>query len=171
MVEVEAKVKLSPKDVKRLRQVLPKMAKFKKKTRKRDQYIGYHPQYSFRIRSEEEAPTLHLKRKKMKQGIEMNDEIDLSIQSSKAALNLLRKVGIKMPLKKIKRGEVYQYGRNQIELNYISKLGYFLEIENVVESEAQIPQAKKELFEVFKTLGFKPKDFEHKYYLELLANL
>lgn len=171
MFEVEAKVKLTQADLRRLRKELPGIAQFVKKVVKRDHYIGYLPKYSFRIRNEEGDSTLHLKEKKVEGGIESNTELDFAITSPKKGLSLLRSLNIKMPLKKRKSGEIYRHKNIQIEINRIRGLGYFLEIENVVDRESSIPKAKEELHEIFEKLGFKPSQFEKRYYLEMLADI
>ena len=121
-----------------------------------------------RIREKNGKPFLNLKTKKVEQGIELNQEIKLPLASSSKFQALLKKIGIPLTAKKDKIGEIYKKGSFQIELNHVKTLGDFLEIEIIIKSKSEIPKAKKALRDLFKKLGFKPSDFEKKYYLELL---
>ena len=173
MYEIEAKVRLKRSDVKRLKGELPKIATKKGNVIKKDFYFFAHPKKEFflRIREKNGKPFLNMKSKKVGQGIEMNQEIKLPLTSSSKFHNLLKKIGIPLTAKKEKIGEIFKKGDMQIELNFVKGLGYFLEIETIVKSKSEIPKAKKALRDLFKKLGFKPNDFEKKYYLELLSQL
>ncbi len=168
MYEIEAKVRLSKADFQRLKKEIPKIARFKKRVLNRDRYFPLNKNFALRIRQQNKTPILHLKRKKMEEGTEMNQEIEFNISSASKMMTFLKKIGINLPLKKEKRGEIYQFKDMQIELNIIKGLGPFLEIETIVQSKTSIPKAKKALRNVFKKLGFSPSDYESKYYLELL---
>jgi len=169
MYEIEAKVRLTSADVKRLKKELSKLAIFKGNVQNIDRYFPYSKQFSFRVRKQGNKDFLHLKHKKTEKGIEMNQEIDLPITSGPKMLAFLKRIHIDMPIKKEKKGDIYQLKNLRIELNHIKGLGHFLEIENVVKNKTEIPKAKKELHQIFEQLGFKPSNFEKKYYLELLA--
>ena len=104
----------------------------------------------------------------MKRGVEANQEVEFKLTSGSKMMKFLKKMGIELPLKKIKKGEIYQKGDSQIELNQVSGLGYFLEIEVIAKKKSEVPQAKQKLIATFKEFGFTDKDFEKKYYLELL---
>ncbi len=169
MYEVEAKVPLKKADVQRLRRELPKIAQYSKKVIKKDYYYANPKTFFLRIREKNKKGVLNLKSKKVEQGIELNQEIELSIDSASKFHALLKKIGILLTAKKDKISEIYKKKDLQIELNFVKGLGYFLEIEIIVQSKTQIPNAKKALLRQFAQLGFSPNDFEKKYYLELLA--
>ena len=170
MYEIEAKVPLKRSDVQRLRKEILKIAAKKVKVIKKDFYYSTYPKKAFflRIREKNGKPFLNLKTKKVEQGIELNQEIKLPLTSASKFHVLLKKIGIPLTAKKEKTGEIFKKGNMQIELNFVKGLGYFLEIETIVKSKTEIPKAKKALRELFSQLGFKPGDFEKKYYLELL---
>jgi len=168
MYEVEAKVRLTRADFERLKKEVPKIATFKKHVSNRDRYFPLNKNFALRIRQQNKAAVLHLKKKKIEKGTEINQEIEFNIRSASKMMNFLKKIGIHLPLKKEKEGDIYQWNNMQIELNFVKGLGPFLEIETIVQSESAIPKAKKALRGLFKKLGFSPKDFESKYYLELL---
>lgn len=169
MYEIEAKVPLTKGDFQRLKKEIPKMAKRKGSVINKDTYYANPKTFYLRIRKKNGKGLLNLKSKKMEQGIEINQEIELPLISASKFHRFLKKIDIPINLKKVKITELFELRTLQIELNKIEDLGYFLEIENIVHSESGIPKAKKALIETFKMLGFSPKDFEKKYYLELLA--
>lgn len=171
MYEIEAKVPLKKADVQRLRKELPKIAKLTIRVNKKDRYYGDSKSLLFylRIREKNGKPFLNLKSKSVEKGIEVNQEIKLPLVSASKFHALLKKIGITLTAKKEKIGEIYKKGGLQIELNFIKGLGYFLEIETIIQKKSDIPRAKKALRKQFAQLGFSPKDFEKKYYLELLA--
>ncbi len=168
MFEVEAKVRLSNSDYKRLKKEVPKIANFKKRVNNIDCYYSSNKNFALRIRQQEKKSILHFKNKKIEQGTEVNQEIEFNLKNAEKMKTFLKKIGINLPLKKEKQSEIFKMGNMQIELNFVKKLGYFLEIETLVKAKSQIPKAKKSLLEAFRKLGFKSSDFEKKYYLELL---
>ena len=169
MYEIEAKIRLSDEDVKRLKKELPKFAKKSHKSIKKDSYYGDIKKIYLRIREKNNSGIINLKSKKVEKGIEVNQEIELPLTSASEFHNFLKKNNIPLTAKKEKRSEIYKKGNVQIELNYIKKLGYFLEIEVIAKTGKEIPESKKALHSVFSKLGFKSSQFEKKYYLELLS--
>jgi len=170
MYEIEAKVRLSEADFKRLEDEIPRFAKKVKRVINKDTYYNQSiKDFSMRIRNQNGKDILNLKSKKRGGGIEMNREIELPIASASAFDKFLKKIGIPSTAKKEKTSEIYKTGKMQIELNHVKKLGYFLEIETIVKGRAEIPSVKKTLRELFRKLGFSLQDFEKKYYLELLG--
>jgi len=170
MFEIEAKVRLTEADFKRLKVEIPKFAKLVKSVTNKDSYYNYGMKdFSMRIRKQNGNGILNLKSKKRGEGIESNREIELSLNSEPAFDKFLKQIGFPLTAKKEKISEIYKAGKMQIELNHVKKLGFFLEIETIANLKSEIPSAKKALRELFGKLGFSPRDFEKKYYLELLG--
>ena len=169
MFEIEAKIRLTDEDVKRLKKILPKFAKKSHKSIKKDSYYGDVKKFFLRIREKNNSGIINLKSKRVEQGIELNQDVELYLTSASKFHKFLKKNNIPLTAKKEKKSEVYKKGNIQIELNYIKKLGYFLEIEIIAKTKKEIPSAKKALHRAFSELGFKSSQFEKKYYLELLS--
>ncbi len=168
MIEVEAKVRLTPADLKQVKQVLKVMTKPGKKVIKTDAYYGDEKAFSIRIREENGKAFFCLKKKNRSRGVEMNQEIDFPLKSGEDFHKWLWKLGIKKTAQKQKQSLVYNYQDFHIELNHVAGLGDYLEIETLVEDPKKVPAAKRQLHDLFKRLGFAPDQFEKKYYLELL---
>ncbi len=170
MFEIEAKIRLSDDDLKRLRKELPKIAKRSHKSIKQDSYYGDLKTFYLRIRKKNKFGILNLKSKRVEKGIEVNQEIELPLISASKFHNFLKTINVPLTAKKEKKSEVYKKGNIQIELNLVKKLGYFLEIEIIANTRKDIPNAKKALLRAFSQLGFTPDKFEKKYYLEMLMS-
>lgn len=168
MYEVEAKVPLNKTDFQRLKKEISSLGKRKERVEILDRYYGSPNLFYLRVREKNKKIFLHLKNKERGEGIEYNQEVELPLTSASGFDRFLKKNSIPLYTSKKKLGELFTYGDFQIELHQVTGLGYFLEIETLVESKAAIPQAKRALRKLFKQLGFSPKDFERKYYLELL---
>jgi len=169
MYEVEAKVRLTEADFKRLMEEIPKFAKKKDVVINKDSYYFADVKgYYMRIREKNGKGILTFKIKKRKQGIEVNDEIEIPLKKTEDFRKFLSKIGINVKIRKEKNGVIYRHGNIQLELHYVKRLGHFLEIEILVGSKSEIPQAKKKLNGIFRRLGFSKQDFENKTYLELL---
>ena len=171
MYEVEAKVPLTKSDFLRLQKQLKKTAKFKEKSLKKDIYYNNPKEAFIRIRKEGKNAVFNIKDKGVKKGIEANIEMEWGIKDKEKWTALLNKLGIKASIRKTKKTEAYQLNGFNIELNHVVKLGYFLEIERIVRSKKQIPKAKKELIDIFRNFGYSQKDFEKRYYLDLLQSM
>lgn len=168
MQEIEAKVPISKKDFLRLKKELDKTADFKGEKTKKDTYYGDDKTVHIRLRETDDELILAVKNKISKNGIESNTEVEWKIADKKEFEKFLKKISIKPWIKKVKITRAYQFKGFNIELNYVKGLGYFLEIERVVKSKGKIPKTKKELIDIFKKFGFKQKQFEKKYYVDLL---
>jgi adenylate cyclase class 2 len=169
MYEVEAKVPLTSSDFKRLQKAVQKMAKFQGKSLKKDTYYADTKAIHMRMRNEEKKNVFCIKNKALINGVEANTEMEWGIKDEKKWKEIMKKSGIKPNLRKTKKTESYRYKNFTIELNHVAKLGYFLEIETIVEKKEDISGAKKELIDLFKGLGYSQKAFEKRYYIELLS--
>ncbi|MBN2087762.1 class IV adenylate cyclase [Candidatus Peregrinibacteria bacterium] len=170
MFEVEAKVAISKGDFCKLQKKLKNIAVFKGIYEKKDTYYNNSKGAFIRVRDENGDIIFGLKDKGLHGGIEANTEIEWGIKDAKKWNKILNNIDIKPFIRKNKKTEAYILDNFIIELNFVSKLGYFIEIERVVKSKKEILKAKKELIDMFKKLGYSHKDFEKKYYLDMLLN-
>lgn len=168
MYEVEAKVHITKSDFSRLQKELGRFAEFKEKSIKRDTYYDDTRKVYIRVREKDKKILFEIKDKNIISGVESNLEIGWGIKNKKKWTELLNKLGIKPAIRKTKKTEAYQLNGFNIELNHVAGLGYFLEIEKAVKSKTQISKTKRELIDIFGSFGYSQKDFEKKYYLDLL---
>jgi adenylate cyclase class 2 len=171
MYEVEAKVPITKEDFQRLQKELKRTAEFKGESLKKDTYYDDSKKIHIRSREVNGDNIFTIKSKHLQGGVESNVEMEWGIKDIKKWNNFLKKSDIDTDIKKLKRTEAYLMDGFQVELNHVQKLGYFLEIEKVVDNEKKISKAKKELIDMFAKLGYSHKDFEKKYYIEMLKEL
>jgi predicted adenylyl cyclase CyaB len=171
MFEIEAKVRLTEADFKRLKEEIPKFVQKKEEVLNKDSYYSDNKTFSLRIRESNKKGVLNLKSKKRWKGIEINHEIELPLKSVSGFHGFLKKIGITLHYKKEKKSEIFKTGKMRIELNSVKWLGHFLEIEILAKSKSEMLAAKKALLGIFRRLGFNSADFEKKYYLELLREV
>lgn len=171
MYEVEAKVPVSRGEFELLKKRLEKEAQNLGVRINRDIYYGNPKNAFIRIRKRGGNCTFDIKRRETIRGIESNIEMEWKVKDPAAWKRLLGKLKIRPGIGKTKKSLLFKKNDFIIELNHVRLLGYYLEIERIVESEREVGKAKKELIALFKSLGFSEKRFEPRPYLELLANV
>ena len=169
MHEVEAKVRLTEAQYQRMKREIPKTAKRVGKSVKRDLYFGDWRRYVMRIREENGQNVLAFKVHRKNRGVESNEELEWPIDDAKRWRQLLEGIGFPLSISKAKECESYWNKPFTIELNRVRGLGRFLEIERLVGRKSEIPKARAGVVALFGKLGFRPRDFERKLYLELLT--
>ncbi|MDR0551075.1 MAG: CYTH domain-containing protein [Spirochaetaceae bacterium] len=123
------------------------------------------------------------KTKEVRDGIEVNEEHEFCVSAAEAsgAANsktefeeFLKRTGFVPVLSKIKRGKCRQTnagGYNVlIELSFVEQLGYFLELEIMLETEsaAAVEAARAALLNLLERAGIPASRIESRYYSEML---
>ena len=181
MHEIEAKIRITEHEFRRLKKELDKIAVFEGETVKSDTYYNNPRSAYIRMREESGKSVLTLKNKTNAGGVESNLELEWGVKDAKKWSDFLKSIGIAPSMSKTKKSETYHLNGFHIELNSVGKLGHFLEIEKTVKSSegvrktlrspsdrSQNQKTKKELIGLFKNLGFDKNRFESKGYLKLL---
>ena len=108
---------------------------------------------------------------------ELNDEKETTLSDVKAVEVLLLDIGFKPALRKEKKVQVYQtqteYGTASLELCTVAKLGDFIEIEILSETddEKTVSAIQDTLKSLLLKCGIPLENIEPKYYSELLAEI
>lgn len=182
-LEVETKVPLDSKEVASLRKKILKIAKFKKKTNKEDDYfaiprkgrgiIRRYPKKAFRIRDDGDSYVINFKRwlrKYWTNAIVVKEEFEFETRNPDKFLALMTDLGFKQWLKKFKISEAYTYKKNKkvnIEINQVRHLGYFMEIEYIAKKR-ELKKAIRLVEDILQELGINPKDVHNKGYTKML---
>nr|WP_321304161.1 CYTH domain-containing protein [uncultured Sphaerochaeta sp.] len=141
----------------------------------------------FRLRMERFGPSFHelsgnvrftRKYKSLKDGIEVNEEVEFLSSSDQAeyAHAFFLSLGYEVYIRKTKRGYSYDWVFDEtlsplhIELVEIASLGWFLEMEFVLETAERVPYARTRLLEVLSLLGVPQERIEERYYMHLLKD-
>lgn len=171
MFEVEAKVKVTLSDYRRLSAHLKKVAGEGRESVKNDTYFADTKAVHMRTRVTGKKTVFTIKQKALQGSVEANCEMEWEIKDPAKWKKLLSKLGILPFIRKSKSSLTYRYKNFTLELNHIRELGYYLEIEKIVEDPKEVKTAKKELVAMFKELGYNQNQFEGRYYLDLLEQV
>lgn len=170
-LEVESKVKIH--DVNELRKRILKIADFKKKEDKGDDYFtmqkkGY-PKKAFRIRYDGEKFVVNFKRHLKhlwSDGVVVKREYEFELTDTSHLDNfiaLLEDFGFKEWVKKRKHTEKFIYKKNKnvdIEINHVEHVGTYMEVEYIARPK-DVKKAKKTVIAILKELGVKKSDIDN----------
>ena len=145
---------------------------------KRDVYYRYPSGQLVRLRDEGCGPLVTLKRKTVSRGIEVNDELEFGVSDGEKFLSYCILTGAEEYLRKTKRGCRFSGGdRISIELCEVEPLGWFIEIEKVVEAsgegsipDSEILSAKNDILDILKKLGIGESALEPRFYSAMLLD-
>jgi len=179
-LEVETKVRIDRDNVHNLREKIKKIARFVKKEKRGDDYFALrrfrkraYPKKAFRIRSTKNKNTANFKkwlRRYWSKDIIVKQEFEFNIENPEHFLALMRNLGFRQWIKKIKGSEGYLHKKDKriiIEINKVKHLGHFMEIEYLCR-ESEMQKAKEKIRQVLKELGIKQKQIDNTGYTKML---
>ena len=174
------KVKLDNSEVPELRRRIKKIARFKKRGKKADDYFALkskiYPKKAFRIRAVDDKFEFNFKRwlrKYWTKEIVVKEEFEFRLRGKnevKSILALFEDLGFVEWIKKIKRNETYVYKKDKkihIEINHVKHLGYFMEIEYLSKLR-NVKRARKKIMNVLKELKIDPIKIDNTGYTKML---
>jgi len=175
-IEVESKIKVH--DAKDARKSIKKIARFVKVERKIDNYYSLekrkYPKKSLRVRDKGKKREVNFKQRlTYLKGIWAKREVEFEVSDLRNFFDLLDDFGFRKWLRKEKRTELYRTkdGVN-IELNYVKRLGWFIEVEILCkENRKDIAIARKKIANVRRKLGVKKKYVQRQGYTKALWEL
>lgn len=170
MFEIESKAFIPTKELKRIIKLVNKKFKFIKEEIKTDIYYSNQKKI-IRIRKLNTLEKIVTFKKKILDNnntVEINKEIEFKIDSINNFLTLIKELKFKKLYKKIKKSLIYQTNNLNVEINEIKNLGFFLEIEKIINNQNDIDLAKKEIDNIINQFGLK-ENIETRPYSELLS--
>jgi adenylate cyclase, class 2 len=122
------------------------------------------------------------KTKEVRDGIEVNDEKEFEVYTAQyrpaIVLEFLKMLGLEPGFSKRKKGWAFSKDGINAELLEVEKLGWFLEMEIVLDDmegdttkETTVKEKKKQLMEFLSELGIEEDAIESRYYSEMLREL
>lgn len=175
MIEVEAKIAISANEVDDIRKRAGKIGKFKGKIKKVDDYFtlepgGRYPRKSLRIRKADGYRIINFKERiSLKSGIHAKKETEFKVSDIKGFLALINDFGFRKWLRKEKETESYEIKKDfNIEINKLKHLGWFLEIEHLVDNKNKVGDARKEILEIINKLGLRGRKIVKEGYTKML---
>nr|WP_267510445.1 class IV adenylate cyclase [Borreliella afzelii] len=147
MFEIESKAFIPPKELKRIIKLANKKFKFIKEEIKADIYYS-NSKKIIRIRKLNTLEKIVTFKKKI---LDKNNAIEIN-----------KEVEFKISL-------IYQTNNLNVEINEVKNLGFFLEIEKIINNQNDIDLAKKEINNIINQFGLK-ENLETRSYFELLSS-
>ena len=129
---------------------------------------GRLPDDRFRLRREGDKATVTFKQAIQAGGLEVNDEVEFGVDEARAFFRFADRFGFEPFVVKRKKSRLYRVGRAQVEINQVTHLGHFAEIEIMCSAEADVPIAKAELLHLLMRLNLKEADLEPRRYIEMI---
>jgi len=135
--EVESKIRVS--NVNEARKRIKKIAKFIGKEKKVDDYYSLHhgvyPKKSLRVRDKGKKREVNFKqRHSYSNGVWAKKEVEFEVSDLRGFFDLLADFGFKKWMRKEKLTELYRTKNGiNIELNFVKRLGWYIEIEVLCE--------------------------------------
>ena len=124
--------------------------------------------------TEESRCLVTYKSKEENNGIEVNEELEFEVEPVEAFEEFLEKAGLRPGAGKIKRGWVFLKEKITAELVEVDGLGWFVELEILVNAEnrreKKITAAKETLLAFLDSLGIEREAIESRYYLDMLSS-
>jgi len=181
-LEVETKIKIDDSEVAEFRKRIKKIATFKKKGKKADDYFAiqkapmYYPKKAFRIRAMKDNFEVNFKKhlkKHWTKDVVIKQEFEFKLKGKDEVQDLLalfKDLGFSEWVKKIKFNETYQWKKDKkvsIELNRVKNLGYFIELEYLAKP-SEMETARNKLRKVMKELEIRPEQIDNTGYTKML---
>ena len=179
----EIELKAHVRDSETLRRLLNEKAKYLGAFEKDDTYWQLPNGSRLRVRrekrqlpdgTEEHAVFATRKAKKVRDGIEVNDEREFKVIPGKPFEEFLRETGFKPGFSKQKRGWAFSYREITAELVGITGLGWFIELEILVPDgaarrEEAAAKERERLLDFLAELGINQDAIESRFYSEMLG--
>jgi adenylate cyclase class 2 len=124
-------------------------------------------------KSAETITLVTYKTKEVRDGIEINDEREFTVNNAETFEELLRRLGLRPGISKKKRGRSWKSGGITIEVAEVERLGCFIELEIISENDKPdtIARARNSLYALLKQTGISEERIETRYYNDMLKNL
>lgn len=168
--EVELKIRLD--DPKSFLSRLENKARFEGTYHKSDTYFR-GSEGTFRLRESEGQAVVCRKEKTIRAGIEVNRENEFTVNDAQAFRFFAESLGYREWYRKEKQGQAWRWGDILIEVGTVSDLGWFAELELLLEEDSEgsgIEKARQTLLAALQALEVPPAEIETKTYSQLLGH-
>lgn len=126
--------------------------------------------FEFRIRRSGSGAVLTRKEKRIERGLEMNREQECSIGDPDQLDALVRELGCTVFARKRKRGWAFTVDGLTVELSDVEGLGWFVEIEALVDDGERRPEVETAIRALLSKLGIPQSFIEPVPYTTMLAD-
>ena len=175
-VEIECKVQIAQKDIGSLFPLIDAFmegVEFQHIDKKDAYYSTKNDSHTlFRIRQVEDQTIITRKIKESRNdGIEVNQEIDFTAPFQSSIHAFFTSLGYSVVIEKEKTGYSWTKGNLTIELVEVAPLGWFLEIEVLIQENEDKELATRQLAHIRKALGIDSLELVSEYYNDMLKKI
>lgn len=123
-----------------------------------------------RVRQENGKTFITVKKKEVREEMEINDELEFEVSDSRSFEAFLTALDFAPWIRKSKEGTAWRWKNITIELSQVQKIGWFVELEILAETinAEQVAQAREDLLSCLNRIGIPRTKIESRYYTELL---
>lgn len=177
MFEVEIKAHINESDIPGIEEILKSAYQntlTKTLCEKSDTYLSLKNktiETTVRIRIQNNTAIITTKKKSFQDSYEVNEEYEFTTLDIIDSFNFFRAIGFEEYCNKEKKGIVYSGKNLHIEILEVRQLGWFIEIERLVEHEANIQSARNEINNLLQLLSIPKHSIETRYYTDMLKNV
>ncbi|MFP4491226.1 MAG: class IV adenylate cyclase [Spirochaetaceae bacterium] len=131
----------------------------------------------FRLREQGGVFLVTYKEKSRSAGVEVNREYEFTVSDPRAFKSFAEGIGFTPCITKRKEGELFSWGRVHVELSFVEFLGWFIEIEDILDSEsgrndaASVERSKRNIRSILKQIGIEEECIEERYYIDMLRTM
>jgi adenylate cyclase class 2 len=129
---------------------------------------------SFADGTEKSTCLVTYKAKEEYHGIEINEELEFEVEPAEVFEEFLKKAGLMPGAGKIKRGWAFVKGRITAELAEVEGLGWFIELEILIDAKDKndetIKKTSETLLAFLDDIGVEREAIESRFYLDLLSS-
>jgi adenylate cyclase class 2 len=110
------------------------------------------------------------KSKELREGLEVNDELEFGVDSPEVFGEFLGRLGFKPGIAKKKRGRCWKQGDLTAEIAEVEGLGWFIELEILADNSRPetVAEARRRLLDFLREAGVGEDRIEPRYYTEML---
>lgn len=172
-MSIEVEIKAWVDDFNQLKEALDKKYKFDREYEKEDVYLKgidsiTEEEKEIRLRSVGDGFIVTFKERSHQDKVEVNIEKEFTVDNDKNFLYTMEKLGFVPYIRKNKKGYCYKSNHINIELSHVEKLGDFVEIEYITDSDTNVEDAKIAIYEILDNLNISRDKVEDKFYVEML---
>jgi len=126
---------------------------------------------SKKVEGTPDRAVVNFKKKEVRDGIEVNDEREFTIEGVVQFESMLERLGFALHIRKCKTGKAWTFDGITIELSEIEGLGHFVELEILAGTDTPetVADARSRLLGLLTRLGVNADKIETRYYTEMLA--
>lgn len=173
---IEVEMKFHVRNPNEMRKKIKGISKYVGIENKKDSYYSLsskaYPKKSLRVRNKGKKVEVNFKQSLgYFKGVHAKNEVEFRVSDLQGFFDLLEEFGFKMWVQKDKKTELYRTNNGvNIELNYVRRLGWFVEIE-ILCPRKDVVKARQKILKVRDSLGVKQKDIEKRGYTKQLWDL